>query len=326
MKKSSLQYLDSLNKAQDLEAFKNAFHRFLVQNEKEAINYLNDKRLYFPTLFFVCSELETLGTKSKLNNRNRIALDLCNVINEQKGLKEINKKYGAQKVHETLNWMFDTGVYADSLSDKYDNIIDGTVGLLICSFKDFSILPSAITLMFRRYERDYLIHDLAWYIFQSKDPCIMPLIANYLQSQNQKSIQLASKLLHSNTDLNDININQEEQRADVKKSIEDNLPYIYFTGESLQLSSEPNTYEIQLEGKYLNKKVSHDTGKLLKPLKKFEQAKLEEFRQKDMEEKKQLSNYSCKLRERDSLLWRKWIKKDLSTQLVILQNDLEEEL
>ena len=72
MKSSSLKYYDLLNEACDFNSFKSAFHRFLLENERDAINYLNDKRLYFPTLYFVIEEVESLDTFQDLNHQNRL--------------------------------------------------------------------------------------------------------------------------------------------------------------------------------------------------------------------------------------------------------------
>ena len=323
MKDPSLKYFDLLNKAYDYDSFRKAFKRFLLENERGAIYYLNDKRLYFPTLYFVKKEVESLNTLENLNLRNRIALNLCSVIKGDMKFKEISDKYNSKRIHDTLIWMFDSGVYADGLNDEFDEILDGTVGMLICFMKDHSILPSVIDLMFNRYEKGCFIHDLSWYLLQSKDPSLLGLITNRLKLSNEKSIQLACKLLHIDGDINSFQDNKEVNIQQTYSWVNENMPYIYFSGESFQLSSEPNIFKVHLEGKYLNKKVSPDTGEFLKPLKFFEKDALKYFRQSSLEKKEQLSEYSYKLKKQNHKLWRQWIKNDLSSQIALMNKDWE---
>lgn len=323
MKSSSLKYYDLLNKAYDYDSFKNAFHRFLLENEKGAITYLNDKRLYFPTLFFVMEELKSLHTLQELNLRNRIALDFCSLIKGHTKFKEVTERYNSKKIHDTLRWMFDTGMYSDGLSNEFDEILDGTAGLLICYLKDYTILPSAVALMFDRYEKGHFIHDISWYLLQSKDPSLIGLVTNHLKSSNEKSIQLAHKLLHIDGDTQKFIENQEINIQETNDWLDENKPYMYFSGESFQLSSEPNIFKVHLEGKYLNKKVAPDTGEFLKPLKKFEKDALEKFNQSNFENKEKLSDYSCKLKKKNHKLWRDWITKDVSQQITLMNKDLE---
>ena len=323
MKDPSLKYFDLLNKAYDYDSFRKAFKRFLLENERGAIYYLNDKRLYFPTLYFVKKEVESLNTLGNLNLRNRIALNLCSVIKGDMKFKEISDKYNSKRIHDTLIWMFDSGVYADGLNDEFDEILDGTVGTLICYMKDHSILPSVVDLMFNRYEKGCFIHDLSWYLLQSKDPSLLGLITNRLKLSNEKSIQLACKLLHIDGDLSSFQENKEVNIQQTYNWVNENMPYIYFSGESFQLSSEPNIFKVHLEGKYLNKKVSPDTGEFLKPLKIFEKDALDNFRQSSLEKKEQLSEYSYKLKKQNHKLWRQWIKNDLSSQIALMNKDWE---
>ncbi len=326
MKDSWLQYLDLLNKAYDYDSFRKAFQRFILENERGAVNYLNDKRLYFPTLYFVRKEIESLNTLENLNLRNCIALDLCSVIRGDMKFKEISDKYNGKRIQDALTWMFDTGVYADGLNNEFDEILDGTIGILICYIKDHSILPSVVDLMFNRYEKGYFIHDLSWFLLQSKDPTLVGLITERLKSPNEKSIQLACKLLHIDGDLKNFKENKEVNIQQTHNWVNKNIPYIYFSGESFQLSSEPNIFKIHLEGKYLNKKVSPDTGKFLKPLKVFEKDALELFRQSNLDKKEQLSEYSYKLKKQNHRLWRQWIKNDISRQIAIMNKDREDSI
>ncbi|MCJ7691677.1 MAG: hypothetical protein MUO60_20530, partial [Clostridiaceae bacterium] len=77
------------------------------------------------------------------------------------------------------------------------------------------------------------------------------LIANYLYSDDPRDIKLACKLLDS-VPFIDITTSRDskDKYMDFFYWLKENYPFLYFTGESFQRTSNPIPFKIDLDAKY----------------------------------------------------------------------------
>ncbi len=218
-----------------------------------------------------------------------------------------------------LKWIFVTGISNDGLNKDFDKVLDITTVLLAKECKDTSVLPRIITVTFERYTKDCYFYDLIWAFFQSRSPQSLVLIAPYILSKDEKHVELATRLLNfiPGIDLNSME-STNKRYLTFMKWIKENHPFLYFTGESFQRRYDPKPYIVILEGKYLCKAVSVNTGNIINPLTDRERQLLKEFKKETEENKKALSEFSHKLYKKNIYWWNKWINSPFDNQLNIV--------
>ncbi|MPW24864.1 hypothetical protein GC105_03550 [Alkalibaculum sp. M08DMB] len=322
MNLENLSYLDNLRLKGSVHDFKLDFILLVQENEKKTIAYLNDDNLRFPTLFDLIPEIDAYEITRKLNLRNKLAIKICHITHTYRQVEKIDKLSSDKNTIQILRWMFKTGVAEDSTRDELDQILDDVISLLIVHYHDYDILPDVADLIFKRNRNEKLVHDLVWSFFKSNDPITLKLVSDFLQSKEVDDVQLACKLLHFDPN-NFKNIHPQRYFHTYKKWLEENDPYLYFTGESLQLTSDPNPCKLNMEAKYLNKSVSYDSGKLTKLLTPIEKKHLQDFQKISSSDKELLSNYSNKIYKDDIRTWKKWMENDIVDQLQTAKNSME---
>jgi hypothetical protein len=102
-----------------------------------------------------------------------------------------------------------------------------------------------------------------------------------------------------------------------------NSPFIYLTGESFQMTSEPEHLRVDEEAKYLRKKISAKERETLEPLTEDEKKWLMRFRKTTEDERRTLSSYSHYLYNRDSRSWKQWMEKPEAEHIEAAKAGLE---
>lgn len=315
--------LDRVRHDRGNDGLRDCFKQLVQKDRGKAIDLINEEELSFTSLFVLRGEIQQLGFFDQMNIRNKIALE---IVDET--LKEYKVELAPsdmisnfiQNVRAALKWMLTTGAFDDGMSDEYDEVMDVTAILLVKVYKDKGILPLLADMIFKRYKLGNCIHDLAWAFFEGKEPYSLILIGNKLRSREIKDVELACKLLGfiPGVDVKS-SVDGETQYFGFFNWIEENRPFLYFTGESFQQKNSPTPYVVVLEAKYLCKVISIDTGKSLEPLTREENELLSSFDKQDDDKKILLSSYSFRLHHDDVNRWTMWLRRPIEEQIKIAE-------
>lgn len=144
------------------------------------------------------------------------------------------------------------------------------------------------------------------------------MIAGYLRSSNAADVELACTLLHLAQDAPPKS-NLEKQKTYNKflSWLNENNPYLYFTGESFQFSNSPTPCSLNLDAKYLCKTVSTHSRNPIGFATEEELIRLNEFHKAQQDEKSDLANYSSSLYKKNKQSWSKWIAYPVDKQIDI---------
>ncbi len=240
---NTINFLDKRMDDSGVDNIRSFFYQLAKENEKEALNLINDENLHFTSLFVLRPEIEELNLFQKLNARNRIALGITNeILSSKRNISDVEYlsfEY-IQAVHSVLKWMLETGCINDGLDDQYDEILDITAIFLTKIYRDKTVLPIIAEMIFRRYKQGLLIHDLAWAFFESRDPISLSIISERLQSKELKDVELAQELLSFVPGIGiRENIDIKKQYLSFLDWFEKNNLFLHFTGESFQQVKNP---------------------------------------------------------------------------------------
>ncbi|MBU3176594.1 hypothetical protein KPL47_09425 [Clostridium estertheticum] len=222
--------------------------------------------------------------------------------------------------YPALKDIFESCILSRELSDGNDEILDVTASLLIKTYDDKTILPTIVDTIFSRNRKGQFNHDLIWTFFQARDPYSLMLIANYLDSEDITDVKLASQLLNFEPSIDMTRgVDSKKQYLSFFYYLKENYPFLYFTGESFQRTSNPKPYAIAIDAKYLCKRVSVYTGEPFIPLTKNESNLSNYFNKLDDNNKRLLSNFSLKIQYENKYLWRSWINQPIINQINIAE-------
>lgn len=313
--------LDRVRHDRGNDGLREYFKQLAQKDRGKLMDLINEEELSFTSLFVLRGEIQQLGFFDQMNIRNKIALE---IVDET--LKEYKVELAPsdmvsnfiQNVRVALKWMLTTGAFDDGMSDEYDEVMDVTAILLVKVYKDKDILPLLADMIFKRYKLGTCINDLAWAFFEGKEPYSLILIGNKLRSREMKDVELACKLLGfiPGVDVKS-SVDGETQYLGFFNWIEENRPFLYFTGESFQQKNSPTPYVVVLEAKYLCKVISIDTGKSLEPLTREEDELLSSFDKQDDDTRILLSSYSFRLHYDDVNGWNMWLRRPIEEQIKI---------
>ncbi|MBU3129772.1 hypothetical protein [Clostridium tagluense] len=220
--------------------------------------------------------------------------------------------------YPVLKGMFERGIAEHGLSNEDDEFLDVVALLLIKLHQDKTILPIIVDMIFFRNRKGLFTHDLIWAFFQARDPYSLMLIANYLISEDANDVKLACKLLDFVPSIDmTMGKNSEKQYVAFFYWLEENYPFLYFTGESFQRTSKPIPYIVTLDAKYLCKQVSPYTGKTFIPYTAKENNLLYYFNHLDESDKLLLSSFSRAIHYENIYLWKSWINHSIIKQISI---------
>lgn len=309
-------FLDAYKKSHGIYPLKSAFYNTGKVNRQKAAMQLNHAHLTFPTLYVLIPEINALDLYDMLNFRNAEAIWTCAKILSDDTLAQrlsVQQASDEQK-YPVLKWMFITGWQEDGLNNQFDYILDIITAVLIKKYKDQGTLPTIVHEIFERSRKGLYIHDLVWNFYQARNPNALKLVAQYLRSNNEQDVKLAREILHFTSETErEVPGNPNNQYVAYLSWFQENQPYFYFSGESMQYSSEPEAFKVNLEAKYLSKKTSPDS--LNNQLNPFEQEKIGQFQQIPSHDRKLLANYSCRYHDQNPQQWNQWMRYDIHQQL-----------
>lgn len=310
-------YLSKVMRESGHEQCKAVFDKVNNNSRQKAAAMLNHRHMTFPCLFLLMPQIKNYRLYASLNTRNKIAIEITGqIINP--GAAQID--YLSERknpVRNTLKWMLQTGGDAYELDGNYMKIMDVAASVLINTYQDKSVLPLTADMIFERGKRGVNVHDLAWAAFQSRDPGALKLIAKRITSSDLREAELARKLLNIELAGN----NAEEQQARYLQWLDDNDPYLYFTGESLQYASAPEICKVDLARKYIHEGSSGYVKQPIEAKSSHEAGYLAAFEPLGDEEKTILSEYSYKMK--DSSQWEEWIKSPIDRQMQAARAEME---
>lgn len=323
---NTLNYLDRVRVGEGVDKLKRTFSELTKKQKDKALKHINDKNLQFNTLFILRPEIDHYHLYNYLNQRNKTSLKICAHVLKDKETQvklEDSISENQEKIHQTLKWMFQTGVRDDGRDNKFDEMMDVTAALLVRSYKDTTILSHMADTIFSRNRKGYFNHDLIWAFFQSRDPHTLQLIAERLNSPSDKDFDLACKLLNIKPDLGKGKENSKQtQYTSYMTWLKENYPYLYFTGQSFQLASNPMPFLVDLNAKYLCKSIhpqGNDKGLFLT---EEEHRYLEDFNKLDVKEKRLLAHGSHVLHKRNIRVWKKWMQLPLHQKIQDIKTGL----
>lgn len=309
--------LDSIRKRRG-----NMFCRdyFKKLSKQDSLKLINQPGLTFPTLYVLFPIIQEQTMLENLNERNRSAVNLSNVIlSGKKANGNLSRPAYNKQNHETFRWIFSTGADADGLSEDFDHILDITAGILTKVYHDTDILPKLVATVFNRGRKGGYLHDLAWAFYQSHDPKALKLAAEYLRSPNEKDAKLARTLLHL-----ELESNTPKGKRDLYNNylqwLEENNSYLHFTSENFNETSTPNVCSVDLGAKYLYRKTQSQNQQSPAPLTELEQNCLDCFMNAPQEEKEFLARFSQKIRAKNPAYWNRWIRYPLKKQIETAHN------
>jgi hypothetical protein len=208
--------------------------------------------------------------------------------------------------------------WGDYMYKIYEDYSEIASILLTRGYKDKTILPIIVDLIFSKNRRGLFNHDLIWIFFEAREPFSLMLVANYLGSKDTEDLKLAHKLLDFVPCIgmprgNDFKI----QYMAFVYWLQENYPFLYFTGESFQRTSKPMPYRVILDAKYLCKEVSLHTGEVLIPLSENDKLLASNFNNLYEDNKLLLSKFSVRIHEENIHLWNSWINRPVAKQISI---------
>lgn len=316
---SSLSFLDKVKSDRGIDDLSNFFHELVKKNLNQAVNFINAKNLQFATLYILREEIEQNNLVNRLGTRNKIALLIIKEIitdkNDNLASESLSFDY-VQIIHSILKWILETGFHDDGMDDEYDRVLDIVSILLTKMYKDKTLLPIMANMIFDRYKKGLLIHDLVWAFFQIEDPQSLIIIGERLLSSSEEDVKIASRLLNFIPEIKKDN-NKERKYTTFINWMRENSSFLHYTGESFQQTSNPRPYRVVLEGKYLCKNICCDTGKALCSTSEEENGLLEEFKKLDHSTKILLSNFSLRVHHKNVYLWNIWLHYSLEDQIKI---------
>ena len=307
--------LDRIRHTKGIAVCREAFRTLAKSDAENAARLLGDVRLKFGTLFTLRTDIEELLPESSLTYRDRTALHFCDsAAKTGKSIDEERPRFFAgEDARPVLLWIFTSGAEDDGLCGEFDRILDLAAAYLIRTYREESILPAAAELIFRRYRRGAYLHDLIWAYFKAGSTEALRIVANYLRSPVQKDVELARSLLHLTE--NGPRENGRKQYSKYLFWLKENDPYLYFTGESYQLTTAPSPCGVDLGAKFLCRKISPRSRKPFTPLSKEEKEHLNDFFEATDEAKETLARYSQKLHENNPSRWNRWMEYPVSRQI-----------
>jgi hypothetical protein len=227
--------------------------------------------------------------------------------------------------HDTtsiLEWVLQTSIGEDQSRGQYIEVLDSCALILVKEYKDNSILPVIKEIIYNRYKSGLFFHDIVWAFFESRDPNCIMMLAENLNSPNEKDVELSKKLLKFIPVAKDNNLPPQILYTNISYWFRDNYPYIYYTGECFQQLPNPSPFEVSLGAKYLFKKVSVIDGSIESILTEDEIRLMNIFSNLDNISKILLSNYSFILHSQNIYWWNNWLHYPITEQLKIASSRL----
>ncbi len=309
--------LDNVRLSNGQECLRNYYTDIVSRDPQKAFELLNDHRLSFSTLYVLRHDLEDLTSSLSLNPLYGSALRLTILLSGSRGNQtEAEIRSGGSNTEMVLNWMLKTGYRDEALGQSYDTLMDNVAALLVKSFKSHLALYETADLIFMRHRSGKEIHDLIWAFFEACSPESLFFIAKRLSSSYSTEVTLAKKLLHFVPTISK-DTDSASAYSNTWRWLSENLPFLYYSGESLNLSPLPEYYILSLACKYLCHRVSPKTGHPLKALTYIEQKLSNAFTDLPDHIQVRLADFSYTLFRENTYKWSMWITLPITQQVSI---------
>lgn len=318
-----ISYLDSVMLREGVDKCGSALTEVYKRNGPGAVALINDRRLTFSCFYVLLPRIRELNLGGYLNSRNIIAFRIISQILDRRISGGDYLSVKKNRIYTVLKWIFETGSGMDGYDDDYEEILDVTASVLLNTYKDRSILPAAVDMIFTRKKYGRYIHDLVWALFRTEDPQVLRLIADRLRSSDEEEYDLACELLNIGETCGEIlNIRDRETRhAAYIKWLEENDPFLYFTENGYQFESNPVFSAVDVERRYLNKNMNEYKKQPVLPSDELESRCLQAFRALSDQDKELLSRYSRIVHERDEAEWESFVRFPVYEQLNIAKKE-----
>ena len=301
-------FLDQVRLKRGNESLVQSFRNTLKANKRQAIDYLNDKNIRFPSVYVLREVISKEKLTNELANRSRLALEFIN--------NEHGHIHGwVQTLHPPLLWMIQSGGQ-EYVDPPYLKKMDGAAGLLTVVYGDRSVLPAFASMLFFRCRNHLPYHDLVWAFLEAREPLSLSLIADRLRSDDHKESDCARRMLSFIPGIDRKTDNKgDEQYRRFCKWVENNGHFLYYKGETFDTTHHPNPYVTVRQAKYLGVFVSNYDGKPYAALSNKESRLWKQLSRLNAEEQEILADYSAKLRGKDQQLWKKWLSQSMRKQM-----------
>jgi hypothetical protein len=133
-------FLDEVRVKRGNRTLVQSFQNLVKADEKDALAYLNDERLCFPTFYVLAGEIDRFRLSHAIHPRSQQALGFFR--NEQTEFEG-----DVQTVHPTLKWIVMTGG-EDHIDGNYLNKMDKATSLLTMIYRDHAMLPTVANMIF----------------------------------------------------------------------------------------------------------------------------------------------------------------------------------
>lgn len=344
---TALSLLDNIRLSNGPEGLKRYFLDTLRIDRSKALELINDKNNHFCTLYILRPMLAEKSAREELDTLYRKALELSELLSGKAQEKLVRRARGRRRAlmyvkvsdimsakelqrfekavrsagddnTEVLRWIVGTGLSHAYKDGTYDLIIDRSAALLVKSLKDTTALPEIAELIFERNRNGLLIHELVWAFFEARSPDSLMLLAHKLNSCDKRDSELAKRLLCFIPGISDNTVhNSQVLYTRIIFWLEENRPFLFYTGESLHLCQKPEHYRISLPAKYLCRPVSVDSGEPLMPLSESETQKLAVFTKLPDTLQIKLAGFSWMLYRRNIYQWNTWIGLPVEVQAAL---------
>jgi len=300
-------HLDKTRYRYGNERFRRMFENTLDKNLARAIDLVNEEGLYFGTFYIIMPRFFEYSYYEKLKAKLKNCVKICEAILE-------NRVLANEELKDTYKWMIETGFYDDGMDDKFDEMLDKICAIYIQNYNDKSVLSIISNAIFKRNREKRCKQNLLWAYFQCKDIDCLKHILGYINSPRKEDYLLAAELLGIK-EIADDRAQRAKQYEEYKKWLQENEGYFYYTGYENQFCQSPKYFEVDVEAKYLCKKISTHNAAPLEPLSRFELNALTDFRKLDEKTKIALCEYSHKKKNQSEYEWEKFIKSPIDEQI-----------
>lgn len=318
MADESMSVLDHIRTTEGNEEIRGLFYDICMKNTGYAAKLLNDDKLQYPVLFIFQPEILKFALHPYLSQKNRLALEISkNLVNRKKTYRHNPGDY------PILLWMFLSGCKETELGEEFDKIIDFCAILLVKVYQDKTILKPLEELIFNRYKKGRYTYDAEWAFFESRSAGCIHMIAKRLLSQDCMDVELARKLLWFIPCMQNTGDPKKQHRG-VMEWIQENEPYLYYTGESSQKGVSPCLYQISYREKYLQSALNAYESIPVNYY--WRSLDLRPFDSLEIEIQRILSEYSQKLHKDNPNHWRQWFMYPLQKQIEQAKRFFEQEV
>lgn len=238
---------DYVRKTHGTDSMAAAFCRSIKANSVKAAVALNNDSLSFTSFFSLMDEIKKSDIYPLLSKCLQHALEIWETIDKKEDtyVRHVLKDRDSDTFHCTCKWMLETGYSDDGLSPEFDKLLDSAAIILLKSFKDNSVLPMVAELIFARHRRGGFIFNLVWGFFEYGDPQSLYLIASKLRSNHWDDVELAKRLLNFIPVVRSgLSTDCDTLYLQVIAWLRSNIPFMEYTGESCQQSSNPVPYVV----------------------------------------------------------------------------------